>query len=86
MQLHYGLPSLCIIYLTGVRSEKITLGDPKLGSRLSDVLNLVHPKVASEDERVWSFPHDNDTNDTDVRQRYRSPIGKKAIIIIISIF
>ena len=66
-----------IICLTGVRSEKITLGDPKLGSRSSDVLNLVHPKVASEDERVWSFPHDNDTNDTDVRQRYRSPIGKK---------
>ena len=64
---------------TGVRSEKITLGDPKPGSRSSDVLNLVHPKVACEDERAWSFPHDNDTNgdSSDVRQRYRSPIGKK---------
>ena len=65
------------LYLTGVRSEKITLGDPKPGSRSSDVLNLVHPKVVAEDERVWSFPHDSDTNDnSDVRPRYDSPVRK----------
>ena len=50
-----------LLYLTGVRSEKITLGDPKPGSRSSDVLNLVHLKVAGDDERAWNFLHDNDT-------------------------
>ena len=62
-----------------MRSEKITLGDAKPGTKMADVLHLVHPKVATDEEIAWSFPHDTDNNGDNnvVGQRFRSPVGKK---------
>ena len=78
------LGSLFIVY-SGVRSEKLSIGGSKPTGKVADVLQLVRPKVPTDDDTAWSFPHDTDNGDSDsMGKSTRSPAKKKVRLLILS--
>ena len=71
---------------SGVRSEKLTIGGSKPTGKVADVLQLVRPKVPTDDDIAWSFPHDTDNGDSDsTGKSARSPAKKKVRPLLLCI-